>query len=77
MAHGGNIHQENHGFTGIIGPALASAFNHSPDLRSGDLDLVVYSGHALGTGLHGSILEFTYMGGQYPLSSPAVARSST
>jgi hypothetical protein len=68
MSHGGHIHHENNEFTSVVGPAPAFAFSHIPDLSFGDLDPAVYGGHTLETTLSGSILEFTYIGGQYHLS---------
>ena len=68
MAHDGHIRHENHEFIGVEGLAPMSAFSHGLDLRSRDLDPVAYGGHTLKTALSGSILEFTYIGGQYPLS---------
>ena len=75
MAHGGHIRHENYEFTGVGGPAPMFAFSRIPDLRSGDLDPVVYGGRTLGTTLNGSIPKSTYIGGPYPHSSPAMAMS--
>jgi hypothetical protein len=77
MAHDGHIRHENYEFTGVGGPALASAFSRALDLRIRDLDPVVYDGHTLRTALNGCILEFTYIGVQYPLSPLATAKSPT
>jgi hypothetical protein len=68
---------KNYEFTGDGGPAPTSAFSRAPDLCFGDLDPAVYGGHTLKTTLSGSIPEFTYIGGQYPLSPPSTAKSST
>jgi hypothetical protein len=77
MAHGGHIRHKNYEFTGAGGPAPASAFSHALDLCFRDLYPAVYDGHTLETTLSGSIPEFTYIGGQYPPSPPATAKSST
>ena len=77
VAHDGHIHHENYEFTGVEGTTPVSVFSHILDLRSRDLDLAVYGRHALRTALRGSIPEFTYIGGQYPLSPPATAKSFT
>jgi hypothetical protein len=45
MAHDSHIRHENYVFTSVGGPAPASAFSRVLDLRSGDLDPVVYGGH--------------------------------
>ena len=76
MAHGGHIRRENYEFTGVGGPAPMFAFSRIPDLRSGDLDPVVYGRRTLRTTLSGSILESTYIGGPYCHSSPTTPRSS-
>ena len=68
MAHDGHIHHENHEFTGAEGPVPMFTFSRGLDLHPRDLDPVAYGGHTIGTALCGSILEFTYIGGQYPLS---------
>ena len=77
MAHGGHIRHKNYEFTGVRGPAPASAFNRVLDLRSEDLDPMVYGGHTLGTALSSSIPEFTYIGGPVSSLAPAMAKSST
>ena len=77
MAHCGHIYHENHEFIGIEGPTATFTFSHCSNLHPEDLDPMAYSGHTLGTALSGSIPEFTYIGGQYPFSSSAMARSST
>ena len=77
MTHDDHIHHKNHEFIGVEGPALASTFSHGLDLRFGDLDPTVYGGHTFSTAFSDSISEFTYIGGQYPLSSLDVAKSST
>ena len=77
MAHGGHIHHENYEFTSVRGPVPAFTFSYVLDLRFEDLDPTVYVGHTLRTTLNGSILEFTYIGGRYPPSSLAMAKSST
>jgi hypothetical protein len=74
MAHGGHIHRENYEFTGVRGPAPPSTFSHNPDLRYRDLDPAIYGERTLRTALSGSILEYTYIGGLYPHSSPTMAR---
>jgi hypothetical protein len=63
MAHDGHICHENHKFIDVEGPAPASAFGHGSGLRLGDLDLMAYDEHTLGTALSGNIPEFTYIGG--------------
>ena len=68
MAHCGHICHENHEFIDVEGPAPVSTFSHGLDLCSRDLDLMVYIRHTVGTAFSGSILKFTYIGGQYPLS---------
>lgn len=65
-AHGGHIRHENYEYTGVKGPAPASAYGHDPNLRHGDLGYVAYHGHALGTAPSGNIPEFTYIGGPVP-----------
>ena len=77
MARGGRICHENHGSISVEGPAPTSAFSHGPDLHPGDQDSIAYGGHTLRTAFSGSILEFTYIGGQYPPSPPAMAKTST
>ena len=77
MAHGGHIRHENYEFIGIEGPAPVSASSCGPDLYTRDLDPVDYGGHTLGTAHGGCILEFTYVGGQGPLLSLAMARPFT
>jgi hypothetical protein len=74
MAHGGHIHLENYEFTGVRGPVPPSTFSHNPDLRYRDLDPAIYGERTLRTALSGSILEYTYIGGMYPHSSPTMAR---
>ena len=49
MAHDDHICHENYEFTSVRGPAPVSAFSYGLDLRIGDLDPVVYSGHTLKT----------------------------
>ena len=66
MAHGGHIHHENYEFIGVRGPAPASTYSHSPNLRHGDLGPVARSEHTLRTALCGSIPEFTNIGGPVP-----------
>jgi hypothetical protein len=73
MADGGHISCENYEFTGIGGPAPASAFSRTLDLCYGDLDPAVYGRRTLGIALSGSIPEYTYIGGLYPHSSPTMA----
>jgi hypothetical protein len=76
MAHGGHIYRENYEFTDVEGVAPTSTVSRTPELRSRDLDPMVYGGHALRTALSGSIPEYTYIGGLRPHSSPTMARSS-
>jgi hypothetical protein len=66
MAHDSYIRHENYEFIGVEGPAPMFAFSHGLDLRSRDLDPMVYSRHTLRTALSGSIPDFTYIGGQVP-----------
>ena len=66
MAHGVHIRRENYDFTGVRGPAPASTYSHSPNLRHGDLGPVARSEHTLRTALCGSIPEFTNIGGPVP-----------
>jgi hypothetical protein len=77
MAHAGHIHHKNYEFTGVKGLVPASAFSRGLDLRLGDLDPVAHDRHTLGTAPSSSILVFTYIGCQYPLSSPVMAKSSS
>jgi hypothetical protein len=53
-----------------------SAYSHNPNLCHGDLGPMAYRGHTLETALGGSISKFTYIWGQYPLSSLVMAMSS-
>jgi hypothetical protein len=77
MAYDGYIRHENYEFGGIQGSAPMSAYSHGPNLCHGDLHHVARGRHTLRTTLCGSILEFTYEGGQYSHSSLAIAKSST
>jgi hypothetical protein len=77
MALGGHICHENYEFTGVKGSVPAPTYSHDPNLHHGDLRYLARSGHTLGTAPSRSILEFTYIGGQHPLSSPVMAKSST
>ena len=77
MAHGDHIRHKNYEFISAKGPAPTTAFSRGLDLHPRDLDPVVPRGHTLGTALGGCILEFTYVGGQYPPSSAVMAKSST
>ena len=74
MALGGHIRRKNYEFTSIKGPAHATARGYDPNLCHRDLGHVAHNGHTLRTTSSGSILEFTYQRGQYPRSSPVVAR---
>jgi hypothetical protein len=66
MAYSDHIHHKNYEFTDIKGLAPTSAYSHDPNLRLGDLGPVAHGGHTLGTTLHCSIPESTYIGGPYP-----------
>jgi hypothetical protein len=64
MAH---IHCENCKFTDVKGLVPMPTYSHSPNLCHGDLGSVARDRHSLKTAPDGSILEFTYIGGQHPL----------
>ena len=66
MAHDSQIRHENYEFTGVGGPAPASAYSRIPDLHFRNLDPVVYSRRTLRTATDISIPEFTYIGGPAP-----------
>ena len=55
MAHGGHILHEHYEFIDTKVPVPAFAFNHGLNLRSGDMDPMVYGGHIVETTLHGRI----------------------
>jgi hypothetical protein len=77
MAHGDHIHRENYKFTDIKGLVSAPTYSRSPNLCHGDLGSVARGGHSLGTAPDDSIPKFTYIGGQHPLSSQVMAKSTT
>jgi hypothetical protein len=51
MALTSHILLGNHAVNHTKGPALASTFNHGPDLHLKNLGPAAYSGHSLGTAI--------------------------
>jgi hypothetical protein len=75
MAHGSHIHHRNYEFIGAKGPAPMSTFSHGPDLHPGDLDPTVHAGTLSELSSWAASQSSPTQRGQYPHSSPAMARS--
>ena len=76
MASIGHILLGNHAVNHTKGLGPTSAFRRGPDLHPRDLDYAIHGGHTLETALGAASQSPPTQGGQYPYSSPVVARSS-